>query len=236
MPLSPQQRQQAQRAGAEGGGDVGLVAQPAHLQIGVGDLVRQLAGQGVVVVRHGVGQHQILPVGAEGATLREIGREAPVPPGIVQGAGVHDAQSEAPHLRRGKAALPHRGAAQGIHRVTDHAEQAAVVLLPRHARVDGRQLPVQAVLRHAHVPGGDGHVRHHAGGAEQEHVPVKELLRGDDVHRRQGGSVRGLDLVQLELPALRYAGAHVTDADGADHVAAQQPQPHQQGAAHVPQR
>ena len=223
MPLSPQQGQQAQRAGGQGRGHIGLVAQLTHLQIGVGHLLRQLTGEGIVIVRNGVGQHQVLAVGAEGAALGEVGREAGVPPGVVQGAGVHNAQAEAPDLDRGQAAFTQDSAAEGVHRIADHAEQAAVVLRPGHTGVDGHQLPVQAVLGHADIPRRNGGIRDHPGGAEQEHVAVEQLLRRDDVHRGQRRTVRGLYLVQLELPALGNAGAHVADADGAYHVAAHEP-------------
>ena len=235
MPLPPQQGQQAQRTGGQGRGHIGLVAQLTHLQIGVGHLLRQLTGEGVVVVRNGVGQHQVLAVGAEGAALGKVGREARVPPGVVQGAGVHNAQTEPPDLGRGQAAFTQDGTAEWVHRIADHAEQAPVPPVPGHAGVDGHQLPVQAVLGHADIPRRNGGIRDHPGGAEQEHVAVEQLLRRDDVHRGQRRTVRGLYLVQLELPAVGDAWAHVADADGVYHVAAHEPQAHQQRAAHIAQ-
>ena len=220
VPLPPQQGQQAQRTGAEGRGHVGLEAQLPHLQIGVGHPLCQFTGEGVVIAADGVGQHQILPVGAEGAALREVGGEAGILAGEVQRSCVHDAQAEAPHLTgpqaravRPAARSQHR-AAQGVHRIADHTEQALIPPVPRHAGVGRRQLTVQAVLGHAHVAAGDGGVRHHAGGAEQEHVPVKQLLRRDDLHRRQGRAGGRLDLVQLELPAQGRILPHIADADG----------------------
>ena len=188
MPLPPQTGQQAQRPGAEGRGHIGLEPQPPHLQIGFDHPLRQLTGQCVIVVFYGVGRHQIGSVGAVGTPLRQKGGKPWLLPGIVHGSGLHDPQSEAPHLM-GKqpsavpparlvpvALLQHRPA-QGIHRIADHAEHSSIAPLPGHAGIADRQFPVHLILGHADIPGGNGGIRHEPGGAEQEHIPVKHLLR-----------------------------------------------------------
>ena len=188
MPPAPQAQQQAQGSGGQGRGYIGLEAQLPHPEIGADRLLRQLAGQGVVIISDGVGDHQVLPVGAEAAALGQEGGKAGVLPGIVRRPGVHDPQAEAPDLvgkqalivhfpRRGAVALRQHRPAQGVHRVADHAEQPPVTGLAGLLGVQRRQLPVQPVLGHAHVAGFHRRVRHEPGGAEQEHVPVKQLLR-----------------------------------------------------------
>ena len=247
MPPPPQAQQQTQRPRRQGRGHKGLKAHSPHLQVGVGGQLRQLPGEGIVIVCDGVGDDQILPVGAEAASVCEKIRKSLVLFCVVGRPGVHHPQAEAPDLVREQSltvqdarlvpvALQQHRPAQGIHRVADHAEQALIPGRPGLFRVQCRQLPVQLILGHAHVSLFHRRVRHEPGRAEQEHVSRKQLLRPDDLHRRQGVIFPGqANLIQFKFPPLGHVFPQIADADGGDDVPAQQPQALEQRAAHVPQ-
>ena len=213
----------------------------------MGGQVRQLPGERVVVPGDGVCRHQILPVGAKGpAVLQEVGK-AGVPFGVVGSPGVHDPQAEAPDLV-GKetlkvqdpglapVALQQHRPAQGVHRVADHAEQALEPGLPGQAAVVGGQGAVGLVLGHAHIPGLHRRVRYEPGGAEEEHVAVKDVLCVHYPDRRQGVGLPGdTDLVEFKFPPLGHVGPHVAETQRGHHIAPHKPQPCGQGAAHIPQ-
>ena len=212
------------------------------------DLLRQLARERVVVMLDRVRHNEILPVRAEGAPLGEKRRKAPVVPGIVGRAGVHHAETEPAHLM-GKqtepvpaavlraVALAPDGAAERVNRVAHHAEKALVVHLAHLAGIERCEFAVERILRHAHIARLDGRVRHEARRAEEEHVAVKQLLRPHDLNARQRVVVAGeVDLVQLKLPPLRNTLAQIADTDRRNHIAPQQPQPHEERAPHVAER
>ena len=166
-------------------------------------------------------------MGAVGAAVHEKVRKSRVPLGIVPGPGVHDPQSEAPDLVGEQAqivrlpglvpvALQQRRPAQGVHRVADHAEHATVPPFPGLPGVGGGQGAVELVLGHAHVPALYRRVRHKPGGAEEEHIAVKYLLRRDNPHLGRGDG----DLAQLKLPPLRDVLPDVAEPQCGDHVPA----------------
>ena len=55
MPVSPEGQQQLHGAGGHGGGHIGLEAQLPDTEVGGLDKLRQLPGEGVVIVFNGVG-------------------------------------------------------------------------------------------------------------------------------------------------------------------------------------
>ena len=246
MPLPPQGEQQGQRPGGHGGGHIGLEAQRPHLQVGRHGELSQLLGQGVVIVVDGVGDGQSGAVGAEGAALGEKAGEFLVPLGVIGRPGVHHPQAEALDLLRPQAlAVPHAvlvlvalqigGLGQGVHRVGHGAPQALIVGFPGHAGIVLDDAGVGLELGHAHVLHLGANRGDALGGHKDEQVPVEQLFRGDDLHLGHGVVVPGQgDLAQLKLPPGGDLVGQVADADGVDHVAPQQLQPHEQGGAHVP--
>ena len=193
----------------------------------------------------GVGDDETAAVGAEGPSLRQKGGKPFILLGVVGGAGVHHAKSVALHLLGQKAQTvihaafvpvggQQRRAGQGIHRVGDHAEESPEPGLPRLAGVQLHQSPVGLELGHPHIlhaaaHGGDALGRH-----KEKRVAVEKRLLGHDLHRGHGVILpRQRHLIQLKLPALGGGLVDVADADGGHRVAAQQLQPHGDGAAHI---
>ena len=247
MPLPPQAQQQAQRPRRQGRSHKGLKAHSPHLKVCMGGQIRQLPGEGIVIVRNGVGDDQVLSMGAEAAAVREVLRKTGIPFSIVGRPSVHHPQAEALHLVGKQAsaiqdsifipvALQQHRPAQGIHRIADHAKQALIPGRPGLFRVQRRQVPVQLVLSHAHVSVFHRRIRHEPGRAEQEYISIKQLLRPDDLHRRQSVICPGqADLIHLKFPPLGHVFPQVADANRGDDIPAQQPQTLEQRAAHVPQ-
>ena len=110
-----------------------------------------------------------------------------------------------------------------------------IVGFPGHAGIVLDDAGVGLELGHAHVLHLGANRGDALGGHKDEQVPVEQLFRGDDLHLGHGVVVPGQgDLAQLKLPPGGDLVGQVADADGVDHVAPQQLQPHEQGGAHVP--
>ena len=205
----------------------------------------QFLGNFLVVVLNGVGDKQSGAVGAEGAALGEEGGELLVLLGKVGRPGIHHAKAVALDLLRPQAlavpvailvlvALQIGGLGQGVHRVGHGAPQALEVGLPGHAGVGLDDGGVILKLGHAHILHLGAHRRDALGGHKDKHVAVEEVFGLDHLHVGEGVIVPGeIDLAHLKLPPGGDLVGQVADADGGDHIPAQQLQAGEQGRAHV---
>ena len=82
------------------GAHKGLIADLPHFKIGRHRQLRQLSGKSIIIMLDGIGYHQILAMGTEGAALCEESGKPRISLGVIGSPGVHDAQTEALDLLR----------------------------------------------------------------------------------------------------------------------------------------